>query len=75
VALLLQNEWVILKLQSASEGRQGPMGFVVHEEPLRFSTLLELLLFAVIRRLGGIPEIRRERRLPHWLRMMGITPM
>jgi putative transposase len=64
VALLLQNEWVIRKLQYASEGRQGPTGFVVHEERLRFSTLLELLLYAVIRRLGGIPEIRRENRPP-----------
>jgi hypothetical protein len=31
---------------------------------LRFSTLLELLLYAVIGRLGGIPEIHREGRLP-----------
>jgi IS4 transposase len=74
VALLLQNEWVILKLEYASEGRQGPIGFVVHEERLRFSTLLELLLYAVIGRLGGIPEIHREGRLPHRLRMMGISP-
>jgi putative transposase len=75
VALLLQNEWVILKLQYASEGRQGPTGFVVREERLRFSTLLELLLYAVIRRLGGIPEIYREGRLPHRLRSMGISPV
>jgi putative transposase len=75
VALFLQNEWVILKLQYASEGREGPKGFVVHEERLRFSTLLELLLMAVIRQLGGIPEIYRERPFPHRLRTMGITPM
>jgi putative transposase len=75
VALLLQNEWVILKLQYASEGRQGPTGFVVCEERLRFSTLLELLLYAVIRRLGGVPEIYREGRFPHRLRSMGIDPM
>jgi putative transposase len=75
VALLLQNEWMILKLQYASEGRQGPIGFVVHEERLRFSTLLELLLFAVIHQLGGISEIYRERHFPHRLRAMGITPM
>ncbi len=34
VSLLLQDEWVILKLQWASEGRQGPSGFVVHETVL-----------------------------------------
>jgi putative transposase len=75
VSLLLQNEWVILKLQYASEGRQGPTGFVVRDEKLRFSTLLELLLHAVTRRLGGIPEIHREGEIPHRLRSMGISPM
>ncbi len=66
---------MILKLQYASEGRQGPIGFVVHEERPRFCTLLELLLYAVIQQLGGIPEIYREGRLPHRLRTMGISPM
>ena len=75
VSLLLQNEWVILKLQYASEGRQGPTGFVVRDEKLRFSTLLELLLHAVTRRLGGITEIYREGEIPHRLRSMGISPM
>jgi hypothetical protein len=75
VAPLLQNEWVILKLQYASEGCQGPMGFVVRDELLRFSTLLELLLYAIIRRLGRIPEIRRPGPFPHRLRSMGIRPM
>lgn len=46
------DEWVILKLQWASEGRQGPSGFVVHEEVLPLSTLLELLRAAIERRLG-----------------------
>jgi hypothetical protein len=73
VALLLQNEWVILKLQYASEGRQGPTGFVVHDELLRFSTLLELLLLATIHQLGGIPVIRRTGRIPHRLRALGIS--
>jgi putative transposase len=74
VAVLLQNEWVILKLRWTSEGRQGPAGFVIHEEMLRFSTLLELLLYATIRRLGGIPEIHRPGRFPPHLRSIGISP-
>lgn len=73
VALLLQNEWAILKLEYASEGRQGPSGFVIREELLRFSTLLELLLYATIQRLGGIPVLRREKPPPHRLRSLGVT--
>lgn len=75
VSLLVQNEWVILKLQYASEGRQGPTGFVVHDERLRFATLLEWLVSAVVRRLGSPREIERHGGLPHRLRTMGITPM
>ena len=75
VSLLLQNEWVILKLQYASEGRQGPTGFVVHDELLRFATLLEWLASAVVRRLGSVREIDRPGRFPLRLRSMGITPM
>jgi putative transposase len=75
VALLLQNEWVILKLQYASEGRQGPTGFVVHNELLRFATLLEWLTAAITRRLGSVRETYRPNRFPHRLRTMGITPM
>lgn len=75
VSLLLQNEWVILKLQYASEGRQGPMGFVVHDELLRFATLLEWLAHAVVRRLGSLQAIYRPSRFPRRLRAMGIIPM
>jgi putative transposase len=75
VSLLLQNEWVILKLQYASEGRQGPTGVIVHDELLRFATLLEWLAGAVTRRLGSRREIYRPGRFPYRLRAMGITPM
>ncbi len=74
VALLLQDEWVILKLQWASEGRQGPSGFVVHEEVLPLNTLLELLRAAIERRLGSLFEIERRWKFPHRLRTMGINP-
>jgi hypothetical protein len=43
VALLLQDECVILKLHWASEGRQGLSGFVAHEGLLPLATLLDLL--------------------------------
>ena len=42
VGMLLQNEWVLLKLLYASEGRQGPGGLTLREELLRFEQLLEL---------------------------------
>ncbi len=61
VAMQLQNQWVILKLQWASEGRQGPSGFVVHDELLRFAVLLELLGSAIVRRLGAVREVHRPR--------------
>ncbi len=47
VGMMLQNEWVILKLHYASEGRQGPTGFVVREELLRCGRLLHMLPRAV----------------------------
>ena len=65
VGLMLQNEWVILKLLYASEGWQGPVGFVVHEEFLRFRKLLHMLLRAVGYRLGnvdGVEIVRHSRR-------------
>jgi len=74
VALLLQDEWVILKLQWASEGRQGPSGFVVHEEVLPLTTLLELLRAAIERRLGSILKIERQWRFPCRLRTVGVGP-
>ena len=72
--MLVQDEWVTLKLQIASEGRQGPSGFVVHEEVLRFAMLLELLAAAVVRRLGMVRTVYRRWRFPARLRSMGINP-
>ena len=74
VALLLQDEWVILKLQYASEGRQGPSGFVIHEEVLPLATLLALLRVAIDRRLGARLVIECRWRFPRRLRAMGINP-
>lgn len=74
VAALLHNEWVILKLLWTSEGRQGPNGFVVVEELLRFEDLLNHLVRAISYRLGEKREVVRRRRLPHRLRALQEGP-
>ena len=68
VGMMLPNEWVILKLHYASEGRQDPTGFVVREELLRFGKLLYLLLRAVGYRLGNVDRRENRRPLPVRLR-------
>ncbi len=73
VGMMLQNEWVVLKLQYASEGRQGPVGFRIREELLRFQDLLQMLLRAVGYRLGNLTFVCQRRRLPARLRRLGIT--
>lgn len=73
VAMLLQNEWVILRLQYASEGRQGPVGFRIREEMLRFEDLLQMLFRAVGYRLGNLTGITNHRRLPPRLRRQGLA--
>ncbi len=71
--MLLQNEWVILRLQYASEGRQGPVGFQIRTELLRFEDLLQMLFRAVGYRLGNLTEVTNHRRLPPRLRRQGIA--
>ncbi len=73
IGMMLQNEWVILKLHYASEGRQGPTGFVVREELLRFGRLLHMLLRAVGYRLGHIDRVENRRPLPKRLRRQGLS--
>lgn len=73
VGMLLQNEWVILKLLYASEGRQGPVGFRIREELLRFEDLLQMLLRAIGYRLGNRCAVENRRRLPARLRRQGLT--
>jgi Transposase DDE domain len=73
VGMLLQNEWVILKLLYASEGRQGPVGFRVHDEWLRFEDLLQMLLRAVGYRLGHQTLLENREPLPRHLRRQGLT--
>jgi putative transposase len=73
VGMLLQNEWVILKLLYASEGRQGPIGFRVRDELLRFEDLLQMLLRAVGYRLGNLTEVTIRKRLPIHLLRQGLA--
>ena len=73
VGMLLQNEWVILKLLYASEGRQGTGGFRIREELLRVEDLLQMLLRAVGYRLGNVCAVENRRRLPARLRRQGLT--
>ncbi len=74
VGMPVVNEWTILKLEYASEGRQGPIGFRIREELLRFEDLLQMLLRAIGYRLGNLASIENRRRLPGRLRRQGIAP-
>lgn len=71
VAMMLQNEWVVLKLLYASEGRQGRTGFRVRDEWLRFGDLMLMLLRAVGYRLGNLTALENRRRMPGRLRRQG----
>ena len=73
VGMLLQNEWVVLKLLYASEGRQGPIGFHIHDEWLRFEDLLQMLLRAVGYRLGHRFLLENRAPLPRHLRRQMLT--
>ena len=68
VALMLENEWTILRLLYTSEGRQGPGGLTLREELLRFEDLLELLFFGVVRVLGTAREVGNRKPPPLRLR-------
>jgi putative transposase len=73
VALMLENEWVILRLQYTSEGRQGPTGMDLREELLRFEDLLELLFLSVSRTLGTVREVGNRKPPPGRLRKWGMV--
>jgi hypothetical protein len=64
---------VILRLIYASEGRQGPIGFRIRDELLRFADLLQMLLRAVGYRLGNLTEVTIRKRLPIHLRRQGLA--
>ncbi|MGI0053680.1 MAG: hypothetical protein ACREC5_03775 [Thermoplasmata archaeon] len=73
VGKMLQDEWVILKLIYASEGREGPVGFVVRQELLRFANLLQMLPRAIGYRLGPITPIENRRPPPARHRRQGFA--
>ena len=71
VAMMLQNEWVVLKLLYASEGCQGRTALRVRDEWLRFGDLLLMMLRAVGYRLGNVTTLENRRRLPGRLQRQG----
>ena len=73
VALMLENEWTILRLLYTSEGRQGPGGLTLREELLRFEQLLELLFLGVGRVLGTVREVGNRKPPPRRLRGWGMV--
>jgi len=73
VALMLENEWSILRLLYTSEGRQGPNGMVLREELLRFADLLELLFLGLCGTLGVRRETGNLKPPPPRLRQWGMT--
>jgi putative transposase len=73
VALMLENEWVVVRLLYTSEGRQGPTGMVLREELLRFEDLLELLFFGVNRVLGTVREVGNPKPPPRRLTQWGMV--
>ena len=73
VALMLENEWTVLRLLYTSEGRQGPGGLTLREELLRFETLLDLLFLGVGRVLGTVREVGNRKPPPRRLRRWGMV--
>ena len=73
VALMLENEWTILRLLYTSEGRQGPNGLTLREELLRFEDLLDLLLSGVSRVMGTVREIGNRKPPPGRLKRWGMV--
>ncbi len=73
VALMLENEWCIVRLLYTSEGRQGPTGMTLREELLRFEDLLELLFLGVGRVLGTVREVSNPKPPPRRLKRWGMV--
>jgi putative transposase len=67
VAVIVENEWVIMKLIYASERRRGRKGYAVRTELLRFGRLVGLLLQAVRKIHGEVDEVSAEGPPPRWV--------
>lgn len=73
VALMLENEWCIVRLLYTSEGRQGPTGMTLRDELLRFEDLRELLFLGVGRVLGTVREAGNRKPPPRRLKRWGMV--
>lgn len=67
ISVIIENEWVIMKLVYASERRRGRKGYAVRKELLRFERLTGMLLTAVRRIYGEIEEVSAEGPPPSWV--------
>ncbi|MGI0088705.1 MAG: transposase [Nitrosotalea sp.] len=73
VGMMLQNEWVVLKIHFAGESRAGRGGWRIREELLRFGDLLAMLVRAVGYRLGNLTHVENRSKFPEGLRRQGLT--
>jgi hypothetical protein len=74
LAILVENEWIILQLMHATERCRGRKGYRLREELLRFEHLLTLLLTGLRFALGEILEVRSAGPPPKFVqRMLGGT--
>ena len=73
VALMLENEWTILRLLYTSEGQQGPNGLTLRDELLRFEDVLELLFSGVCRVAGTVREVSNRKPPPCRLKRWGMV--
>lgn len=67
IAIIIENEWVIMKIIYASERRMGRRGYVVKRELLRFRRLTGMLLTALRRIYGEVEDVSAEGPPPGWV--------
>jgi len=75
VSVVVENEWVIMKLIYASERRLGRKGYAVRTELLRFGRLAGMLLTAVRKIHGDVVEVSAEGPPPRWVALIVTTEL
>ncbi|MHB8351452.1 MAG: transposase [Thermoplasmata archaeon] len=70
LAILVENEWVILQLTHATERCRGRKGYRLREELLRFERLLTLLLAGLRSVVGEILEVGTTGPPPKFVELM-----
>jgi|HubBroStandDraft_1064217.scaffolds.fasta_scaffold107783_2 hypothetical protein len=67
LAILVENEWVILQLVHATERCRGRKGYRLHEELLRFRHLLTMLMAGLRPLVGEVMEAGAPGRPPKFV--------